>query len=66
MVPDHGFARVGTMQVQAIMPPSKKMYRHFPNMFHGQVKRTNQTSLSQQQSVGMATLRSTVSKLGAL
>ena len=21
MVPDHGFARVGTMQVQAIMPP---------------------------------------------
>ena len=22
MVPDHGFARVGTMQVQAIMPPS--------------------------------------------
>ena len=24
MVQDHGFARVGTMQVQAIMPPSKK------------------------------------------
>ena len=22
MVPDHGFARVGTMQVEAIMPPS--------------------------------------------
>ena len=22
MVQDHGFARVGTMQVQAIMPPS--------------------------------------------
>ena len=22
MVPDHGFVRVGTMQVQAIMPPS--------------------------------------------
>ena len=21
MVPDHGFARVGTMQVQALMPP---------------------------------------------
>ena len=21
MVPDHGFARVGTMQVQAVMPP---------------------------------------------
>ena len=21
MVPDHGFTRVGTMQVQAIMPP---------------------------------------------
>ena len=24
MVPDHGFARVGTMQVQAIMPSRKK------------------------------------------
>ena len=23
MVPDHGFVRVGTMQVQAIMPPLK-------------------------------------------
>ena len=25
MAQDHGFARVGTMQVQAIMPPSMKV-----------------------------------------
>ena len=25
MVPDHGFARLGTMQVQAIMPPLMKV-----------------------------------------
>ena len=30
MVQDHGFARVGTMQVQAIMPPSKESGRKAP------------------------------------
>ena len=39
MVPDHGFARLGTMQVQATMPPLIKgdfacsLQKHFVNIF---------------------------------